>query len=166
MRRPQQGLECLADAERAVCGMGWALAIPISGRWEGGRVLYRVPPSHPVPGIPHPWYPHSRTTPLVHVRHAGTDVLDSSFEAVQGDPRGVKRAGVGQGTLGAVSALPPPYAPSSPAPPWRLLLQHLSISQYISVYLSILGYSQYIPVFYDILSILGYSQYFSVFLSI
>ena len=100
----------------------------------------------------------------------GTCTYDR-FKVVQGDPRGRKRTVVGRGTLGAVSPLAPPYAPSSSA---RSLAPSLPQFSDISVYLSISQNSVYLGSQYiSDLSIsrisvyLGYisviSQYFSLF---
>ena len=55
---PRKGLECLADADNAGYGNGWALAIPNNGYIPGtgrGGVVPGIPPSQY-----HPW---------VHARH-------------------------------------------------------------------------------------------------
>ena len=73
---------------------------------------------------------------------------------------------IGQGTLGAVSPLAPPYAPSSPALPGACstsVSQNLRISQNISEYLSI---TQYISEYLRISQYNSVYLRFSVFLSI
>ena len=56
------------------------------------------------------------------------------FGVDQGDPRGRMHTGARRGCVGH---WPPPYAPALRPLPWRLLELIPSISQYISVYLSI-----------------------------
>ena len=93
--------------------------------------------------LPHPWYTTLPPHPLPVYWHC----LDMRIDLDQGDPRGRIRTGehgVGQGTLKAVSALPPPYALSSPAPPCAPTQEYL---RYISVYLSISQYILWISVF-------------------
>ena len=62
VRRAQEGPGVAWSGAEPLVGIGWALAIPISGPWVGGRVVYRYsPPSHP-PRLHHPgYYPPHRT---------------------------------------------------------------------------------------------------------
>ena len=154
------GLECLADAETAGSGMGWALAIPIMD--PAGLVPVYYPSRYP-PGIPtrgtHPactTAPHGWTTSRVPSRHAHMtvlrdpeEILGVEYAQVYWDTRGHAEAAVpSRSRLTPQLSGPLPGACSNAQP------HILSISQYFSVFHG----SE--PEFIIFLSI---SQYFSVF---
>ena len=85
-----RALKCLSGRRNVVLAVGWVLAIPMYGSWEG-RWVGSTPPRHPpttpprVPPLPH----HLSCTTLT----TYSAVLNSSFEVDQGDPRGRIRTG-------------------------------------------------------------------------
>ena len=137
---------------------GWVLG----GDYTGYYHPPRYPPTAPTPGTHRT---HHRCTQYRHRARA----TNSSFRSVQGDPRGGIRTGTSAGTVETVSALPPPYASTSPARslapsplPYLTFSVFLSISQYISVFLEYLSYTSVISQLWT--SVIP--RYISVFLSI
>ena len=127
--RARRALECLAGRVLPGPGIGWALAIPISG----GRVVLDGyypsphPPSTPPGSTPLP-YPADRSAHYTYTVH-GTGGLASTKEIL-----GVECAQWLAGRAVAVSGTASHLTPRLFRPP---LAPTLSISQYISVFLSI-----------------------------
>ena len=85
---PSRGLECPVDADNALSGTGWALAIPILryGYWEGGIPGGYYLSHHP-PGTDPADDLSSCMHPATGHGHPGTCTYDHSGVG-QGDPRG------------------------------------------------------------------------------